>query len=54
MQLPGTEGRLVVEQLVAAIRTGGAMPGVDPAAELPDDGVVRIDNASEFVPEWPG
>jgi ribose transport system substrate-binding protein len=54
MQLPGTEGRLVVEQLLSAIRNGQPMPGVDVLAQLPDDGIVRADNATDFVPEWPG
>jgi ribose transport system substrate-binding protein len=54
MQLPGTEGRLVVEQLLSAIRSGQPMPGVDALAQLPDDGIVRADNATDFVPEWPG
>jgi ribose transport system substrate-binding protein len=54
MQLPGTEGRLVVEQLLSAIRSGQPSPGIDALAQLPDDGVVRADNAAAFVPEWPG
>jgi ribose transport system substrate-binding protein len=54
MQVPGTEGRLVVEYLLAAIRTGEAVPGVDPAAQLPDEGIVRAGNAAAFTPEWPG
>ncbi|MBA3877185.1 MAG: hypothetical protein C0498_09665 [Anaerolinea sp.] len=54
VQLPATEGRLVVEHLIQAIRTGNAVPGVDPVAELPDDGIVTQDNASSFTAEWPG
>jgi ABC-type sugar transport system substrate-binding protein len=54
MLVPGTEGRLVVEQLIAAIRTGQPAPGVDPVAQLPDEGIVRAANAAAFTPEWPG
>lgn len=54
MQLPATEGRLAVEHLIQAIRTGSPVPGVDPVSELPDDGIVRQANAASFVAEWPG
>jgi ribose transport system substrate-binding protein len=56
MQLPATEGRLATEQLIDAIRTGEAAPGVDPVSELPDGGVVTQANAADFLPlaEWPG
>lgn len=54
MQLPGSEGRLVVEQLLGAIRSGQPAAGIDVLAQLPDDGIVRADNATDFVPEWPG
>jgi ribose transport system substrate-binding protein len=54
MQLPATEGRLATEHLIQAIRTGEPVPGVDPVAELPDEGIVRAENASQFSPEWPG
>jgi ribose transport system substrate-binding protein len=54
MQLPGTEGRLAVEHLVEAIRSGQPVAGVDPVAELPDDGIVTADNVASFTAEWPG
>lgn len=54
MQLPGTEGRLAVEHLIQAIRTGTSVPGVDPVADLPDDGIARQNNAASFTAEWPG
>jgi ribose transport system substrate-binding protein len=54
MQLPATEGRLAVEHLIQAIRSGAPVQGVDPVAALPAEGVVRADNAAEFSPEWPG
>ncbi len=54
MQLPATEGRLAVEHLIQAIRTGTPVPGIDPVAQLPDNGIVRQGNAASFVAEWPG
>jgi ribose transport system substrate-binding protein len=56
MQLPATEGRLAMEQLITAIRTGELSEGVDPVSQLPDDGVVTQANAADFLPlaEWPG
>ncbi|MFN8623438.1 MAG: sugar ABC transporter substrate-binding protein [Chloroflexota bacterium] len=54
MQLPATEGKLAVEQLINAIRTGTPAPGVDPVSQLPDSGVATQKNASEFTAEWPG
>jgi ribose transport system substrate-binding protein len=56
MQMPGTEGRLGTEQLIKAIRSGTAAPGVDPLASLPDGGVVTKANVATFLPlaEWPG
>jgi ribose transport system substrate-binding protein len=54
MLVPGTEGRLVVEHLIAAIRSGEPMAGVDPVAQLPDAGIVRAGNVTAFTPEWPG
>jgi ribose transport system substrate-binding protein len=56
MQLPATEGRLATEQLITAIRTGENAPGVDPVAELPDEGVVTAENAADFLAlaEWDG
>ena len=53
-QLPASEGRLAVEDLAWAIRTGILSGGVDPVAELPDAGVVTKANVNLFTPEWPG
>jgi ribose transport system substrate-binding protein len=56
LQLPATEGRLGVEQLIAAIRTGTPSAGTDPLAQLPDGGVATKDNVEQFLSlaEWPG
>jgi ribose transport system substrate-binding protein len=56
MQAPGTEGRLGVQQLIDAIRTGTPAPGVDVLANLPDGGVVTQANVQTFLglAEWPG
>jgi ribose transport system substrate-binding protein len=56
MQLPASEGRLGVEQLIGAIRSGTPAEGMDPLAQLPDGGVVTKDNVDQFMSlaEWPG
>jgi ribose transport system substrate-binding protein len=56
VQLPATEGRLGVEQLVDAIRNGTVSEGIDTLATLPDGGVVTKANAEQFLTlaEWPG
>ena len=56
MQMPATEGRLGTEQLIQAIRTGEASPGMDPLDDLPEGGVVTSANVDTFLPlaEWPG
>ena len=56
MQMPATEGRVGVANLIAAIRTGKPIDGINVLANLPDGGVVTKDNVSTFLPltEWPG
>ncbi len=56
MQMPATEGRVGVANLIQAIRTGQATDGIDVLADLPDGGVVTKDNVATFLPltEWPG
>lgn len=53
-QAPATEGRYVVEDLVAAIRGGTPSASRDPVGELPDEGIVTGDNVANFTAEWPG
>jgi ribose transport system substrate-binding protein len=53
-QAPASEGRIAMQNLIEAIRTGTPVPGSDPVADLPDGGVVTKDNADQFVGEWPG
>lgn len=53
-QLPASEGRLAVQDLVNFIRTGVSAGGVDPVAQLPDGGVITKANVSQFKAEWPG
>ena len=52
-QLPASEGRLVVERLLRAIRTGVASGAVDPVADLPNGGVVTKSDVGQFDAEWP-
>lgn len=53
-QLPASEGRIVVNQLATAIRTGKHFAGDDPVAQLPNGGVITRANVSKFHAEWPG
>lgn len=53
-QLPASEGRFVVEDLIAAIRSGTPSPSRDPVGELEADGIVTDENVADFVAEWPG
>jgi len=54
MQRPATEGKLGMQCLVKAIKTGKACGGIDVLAGLPNGGVVVKANASKFKAEWPG
>jgi ribose transport system substrate-binding protein len=53
-QAPASEGRLAVQAMVAALRTGKNSGGIDPVAQLPDGGVVTKANVHSFTAEWPG
>ena len=53
-QAPASEGKLGVEALIKAIRSGTVTGGVDPVAALPGGGIVTSANASQFTAEWPG
>jgi ribose transport system substrate-binding protein len=53
-QAPASEGKLGVEALVKAARTGTDTGGVDPVAQLPAGGIATKDNVDQFTPEWPG
>lgn len=53
-QLPTSEGRLAVEDLIRAIRTGVSSGGADPVAQLPNGGVVTKSDVGQFHAEWPG
>jgi ribose transport system substrate-binding protein len=53
-QLPTSEGRVAVEDLVRAIRTGVSSGGVDPVCQLPSGGVITKSDVGQFHAEWPG
>ena len=53
-QAPASEGRLAVQALIAALRTGKSSGGIAPVAQLPNAGVVTKANVSQFTAEWPG
>jgi ribose transport system substrate-binding protein len=54
MQRPATEGKLGMQCLITAIKSGKGCGGIDVLANLPDGGVVTKANASMFKAEWPG
>ncbi|CAN5462583.1 substrate-binding domain-containing protein [soil metagenome] len=54
MMVPASEGRLGMEAMVDALRNGNDQGAVDPFADLPNEGVVTAETASEFTGEWPG
>ena len=51
---PGTEGRLAMEAMVAALTDGTRGGGIDPNANFLDGGKVVAANVGEFTPEWDG
>ena len=51
---PGDEGRIAMEAMVAALTGGADFGGVDPLADLPDNGLVTADNVELFAPQWDG
>ncbi len=53
-QSPATEGRLGMQQVVAAAQSGANSAAVDPLASLPNGGTITKANVSLFHPEWPG
>ncbi|HEY6313080.1 MAG TPA: sugar ABC transporter substrate-binding protein [Streptosporangiaceae bacterium] len=53
-QAPASEGRLAVQAMIKALRTGQDSGGIDPVAELPNNGIVTKSNVSQFTAEWPG
>jgi ribose transport system substrate-binding protein len=53
-QLPTSEGRLAVEDLIKAIRTGTSSGAVDPVPQLQNGGVLTKSNVGQFHAEWPG
>ena len=53
-QAPASTGRLGMQAMVKALRDGQDSGAVDPAADLPNNGIVTKDTASKFTAEWPG
>jgi ribose transport system substrate-binding protein len=53
-QAPASEGRLAMQALIKALRTGTSSGAVNPVAGLPDGGVVTKADVSQFTAEWPG
>ena len=53
-QAPASEGRLAMQAIIRALRTGKSSGGIDPVAGLPNGGVVTKANVGQFTAEWPG
>jgi ribose transport system substrate-binding protein len=53
-QTPATEGKLGMQQVIAAAQSGTNAAAVDPLASLPNGGTILKSNVSQFHPEWPG
>jgi ribose transport system substrate-binding protein len=53
-QAPASEGRLAVLAMIKALRNGQDSGGIDPVAQLPNNGIVTKANVSQFTAEWPG
>ena len=51
---PGTEGKLLMNAMVAALKTGKKSGGIDPATAFPDNALVTKANVSKFKAEWNG
>ena len=51
---PGTEGRLAMEAMIAALSDGTLTGGIDPNANFLDGGKVTAANVGEFTAEWDG
>ena len=54
VQRPATEGKLGMQCVIKAVKTGKGCGGIDVLAGLPNGGVVTKANASKFTAEWPG
>ena len=53
-QAPASEGRLAMQAMIAALKTGKVSGAINPVAGLPDNGVVTKANVGQFTAEWPG
>lgn len=53
-QAPATTGKLAMEALLAAIKSGTVSPGTNPLSGLPNNGVITKDTAAQFTGEWIG
>ena len=54
VQRPATEGKLGMQCVIKAVKSGKGCGGIDVLAGLPNGGVVTKENASQFTAEWPG
>jgi ribose transport system substrate-binding protein len=53
-QAPATTGRLAMKAMVDALRNGKDSGGINPLADLPNNGIITKESASQFTGEWLG
>lgn len=53
-QTPATEGKLGMQQVIAAAQNGTNAAAVDPLASLPNGGTILKSNVDQFHAEWAG
>lgn len=53
-QAPATEGKLGMQTLIKAVKTGKKFPGVDVLTSAPNGGIITKSTAHLFTGEWPG
>lgn len=54
VQRPATEGKLAMQCVIRAVKSGKGCGGIDVLKGLPNGGIVTKANVSKFKAEWPG
>ena len=51
---PGDEGRLAMQAMVDALKSGKKAGGIDPLTTTPDEGLITKENVGKFTAQWNG
>lgn len=51
---PGDEGRLAMQAMVDALKSGTKAGGIDPLTSIPDEGLITKENVGKFTAQWNG